>query len=212
MFSICRRASLSALILISIFVFGVHAQSLKGSRQTRVLQNRHAQKLGYSVVKSKKQLKNLVARGRLVPIRSTKNLRVSRTLPKYRRVLRPDTAAYSQYLARSCRLDGPPLRITSATRTPDVQRAIPTNAAPAGGPASSLHLRGLAFDVAREGLTRKQQACIERIALRDERRAGSGARFDAIKEHHRGSRCYHFAVVESPVRKSRTARRKSVRA
>ena len=212
MFAICRRASLCVLILISIVVFDVHAQSLKGSRQTRVLQNRHAQKLGSSVVKSTKQLKNLVARGRLVPIRSTKNLRVSRSLPKYRRVLRPQAEGYGQYLARTCRLDGPPLKITSATRTPEVQRSIATNAAPANGPASSLHLRGLAFDVSRAGLTRKQQSCIERIALRDERRAGRASKFDAIKENHRGARCYHFAVVESPIRKARPQRRRAVRA
>jgi hypothetical protein len=182
------------------------AQSLKGSRRTRVLQNHRAQKLGYSVVRNKKELRRLVARRRLVPIRTTKNVRVSRGLPAYRRVLRPQAEDYAQYLGRTCRLDGPPLRITSATRTPDVQRAIRTNAAPSGGPAASLHLRGLAFDVAREGLTRRQQQCIERIALRHERAYGAGGRFDAIKEHSHGSRCYHFSVVESPVRPSRRAR------
>jgi hypothetical protein len=183
------------------------AQSLKGSRQTRVVQNRRADRLGYSVVQNKKELRRLVARGRLVPIRKTKNLHVSRELPAYRRVLRPQAEDYSQYLARTCRLDGPRLRITSATRTPDVQRAIRTNAAPSGGPASSLHLRGLAFDVAREGLTRRQQQCIERIAIRHERLAGTGGRFDAIKEHRHGSRCYHFSVIESPIRKSTNTKR-----
>lgn len=215
MLTTTRRSSLVIVILLAAFLFAVPdspAQSLKGSRKTRVLQNQRAQKLGYSVVGSKKALRGLVARGRLVPIRSSKNLRVSNGLPRYRRVLRPQTEDYSQYLARTCRLDGPPLRITSATRTPDVQRAIPTNAAPSSGPAASLHLRGVAFDVAREGLTRRQQTCIERIALRDEGRAGRGGRFDAIKEHHSGSRCYHFAVIESPVRKSRPARRRAVRA
>ena len=196
---------LSVVLLVSVPETG--AQSLKGSRQTRILQNRRADRLGYSVVQNKKQLRRLVARGRLVPIRKTKNLRVSRGLPAYRRVLRPQAEDYSQYLARTCRLDGPPLRITSATRTPDVQSAIRTNAAPSGGPAASLHLRGLAFDVAREGLTRRQQKCIERIAIRHERQSGRGGRFDAIKEHRHGSRCYHFSVVESPIRKSTTIRR-----
>ena len=197
-------------MLIVVFLVSApetNAQSLKGSRQTRILQNRHADRLGYSVVKNKKELRRLVARGRLVPIRKTKNLRVSRDLPAYRRVLRPQAEDYSQYLARTCRLDGPQLRITSATRTPDVQRAIRTNAAPSGGPAASLHLRGLAFDVAREGMTRRQQQCIERIAIRHERQSGRGGKFDAIMEHRHGSRCYHFSVVESPVRKSTIVKR-----
>ena len=195
------------ILVVLILVPDAVAQSLKGSRQTRIVQNRRAERLGYSVVQNKKELRRLVARGRLVPIRKTKNLHVSRALPAYRRVLRPQAEDYSQYLARTCRLDGPRLRITSATRTPDVQRAIRTNAAPSGGPAASLHLRGLAFDVAREGLTRRQQQCIERVAIRHERLAGRGGRFDAIKEHRHGSRCYHFAVIESPIRKSTSTKR-----
>jgi hypothetical protein len=118
-------------------------------------------------------------------------------MPKYRRVLRPATEEYAQHLAQSCRLDGPPLRITSAVRTIEVQKRITLNAAPPSGPASSLHVRGTAFDIAQQGLTRRQRACIEREAIKRERAAGA-ARFDVIKERHRHARCYHFSVLECP--------------
>jgi hypothetical protein len=111
-------------------------------------------------------------------------------LPTNRRYTRPWVNSFldsigSAYLAQF----GKQLQVNSAVRTVKVQRSLShwnRNAAPAHGETASSHLAGLTVDIARRGLTKKQNTWIESYLM------SLGNAVIVEKEIHQP--CYHICV------------------
>ena len=121
--------------------------------------------------------------GQLVPITGVK---INDKLPKDRRYLRPAALSFLERLNRDV---GSNLTVDSAIRPADVQRRLGRfnpNAAPFDGYRASSHERGSTFDVARHGLSHRQERFLQ-VRLLYYRAIG---RILVIQE--RG--CYHVFV------------------
>ena len=116
-------------------------------------ENRRADALGYKRYINTDDMRRGVLSGQLVPITGVK---INAKLPKNRRYLRPEAMAF---LARIDRELAASLTVDSAIRPADVQRRLirfNKNAAPYDGYRASSHERGSTFDIARSGLSRRQ--------------------------------------------------------
>ena len=146
-------------------------------------ENRRADALGYRRYLDMKDVNIGVAGGELVPITGVK---INDKLPKDRRYLRPEALSFLERLNRDV---GSNLTVDSAIRPADVQRRLGRfnpNAAPFDGYRASSHERGSTFDVARHGLSHRQERFLQ-VRLLYYRAIG---RILVIQE--RG--CYHVFV------------------
>ena len=127
-----------------------------------------------------------VISGELVLITGVK---INAKLPKERRFLRPEAQSFLERLNRDC---GSTLTIDSAIRPADVQRRLirfNKNAAPYDGYRASSHERGTTFDIARKGLSRRQERLL-RLRLLYYRAIGIAL---VIEEKS----CYHVFVGDA---------------
>ena len=163
--------ALAVLLLVTVHVEAGHKRRKGPSAREKVamrrLQNVKADKLGLRKIKSRKELKQIAAdsmlarkRGivKIQPIRG--KLKIKGSVPEWRRLLTRPAAQAAGHFSRLCGRPGRELTITSAARDPETQSGIRHNAASAKGPLASLHMRFVAFDVTRRGLTDSQQECI----------------------------------------------------
>ena len=121
-------------------------------------ENRRADALGYRRYLDMKDVNIGVAGGELVPITGVK---INDKLPKDRRYLRPEVLSFLERLNRDV---GSNLTVDSAIRPADVQRRLGRfnpNAAPFDGYRASSHERGSTFDIARRGLSRRQERFLQ---------------------------------------------------
>ena len=121
-------------------------------------ENRRADALGYRRYLDMKDVNIGVAGGELVPITGVK---INDKLPKDRRYLRPEALSFLERLNRDV---GSNLTVDSAIRPADVQRRLGRfnpNAAPFDGYRASSHERGSTFDVARHGLSHRQERFLQ---------------------------------------------------
>ena len=117
-------------------------------------ENRRADALGTRRYESMYEVDDAVKIGQLVPITGVK---INDKLPKDRRYLRPEALSFLERLNRDV---GSNLTVDSAIRPADVQRRLGRfnpNAAPFDGYRASSHERGSTFDIARKGLSRRQE-------------------------------------------------------
>jgi uncharacterized protein DUF5715 len=130
------------------------------THESLVLQNAEADRLGLERFADNTALAAAVARGDLVPLPTSDHLYVDRRLDPKRRYCRPWVAAFLTDLSESFYQEfGQPLLIDSAVRTVRVQRSLLRwnhNAAPWHGELASVHIAGIAVDIARRPLTGNQ--------------------------------------------------------
>jgi hypothetical protein len=164
------------------------------SRYSLIAQNEAADALGLHTIKTPGELHELVQSGELVPLRTGGSLRVN--CPADRAYVRPWVADFMQALAADYyHTFGTPLQVNSATRPLTVQRRLLRwnhNAAPIHGETASVHMRGIAVDIARRGLTRQQKAWLQMRLLY------WAARGQAIVEEELAQPCFHTVVLPRP--------------
>lgn len=135
------------------------------SHESLVLQNAEANRLGLERYADSKALSAAVEREDLVPLPLSVSLAVDKRLPPERRYCRPWVAAFLFDLSDAFYQEyHQPLLIDSAVRTVRVQRSLlrwNKNAAPAHGELESVHIAGIAVDIARRPLTGNQIRWLE---------------------------------------------------
>jgi hypothetical protein len=150
-----------------VFLFGLMTPCLIQASRVKVFpathdsvaaENRRADTLGYKRYVDAADMRQGVISGELVPITGVK---INAKLPKYRRYLRPEAQSFLERLNHDV---GPTLTIDSAIRPADVQRSLirfNPNAAPYDGDRASSHERGTTFDIAKRGLTSRQERLLQ---------------------------------------------------
>jgi Family of unknown function (DUF5715) len=135
------------------------------SRQSLIDQNTEADRLGLHRFLDKDELAAAVERGDLVPLPLSVSLGVDKRLDPKRRYVRPWVSQFLFDLSDSFyQTWHQPLLVDSAVRTVQVQRSLirwNKNAAPAHGELASVHLAGIAVDIARRPLTNQQIRWLE---------------------------------------------------
>ena len=135
------------------------------THESLVLQNAEANRLGLERYADNKAMDAAIEREELVPLPLSVSLAVDRRLDPKRRYCRPWVAAFLTDLSDAFyREYHQPLLIDSAVRTVKVQRSLlrwNKNAAPAHGELESVHIAGIAVDIARRPLTGSQIRWLE---------------------------------------------------
>ena len=181
------RRGLTLLVLLSLVPFAGALQSVRPvaaahskhkrkpkplpyravppSHESLVLQNAEANRLGLERYADNTALSAAVEREELVPLPLSVSLAVDKRLDPKRRYCRPWVAAFLLDLSDAFyREYHQPLLIDSAVRTVKVQRSLirwNKNAAPAHGELESVHIAGIAVDIARRPLTGEQIRWLE---------------------------------------------------
>src|SRR5208282_266650 len=135
------------------------------THESLIIQNAEANRLGLERYEDNKALSAAVEREELVPLPLSVSLTVDRRLDPKRRYCRLWVAQFLTDLSESYyETFHQPLLIDSAVRTVKVQRSLlrwNKNAAPAHGEIASVHLAGIAVDIARRPLTGVQIRWLE---------------------------------------------------
>jgi len=164
------------------------------SHENLLLQNAAADALGLERIKDDKALKVLEADADLVPITSNKYVCVSPKLEAKRRYCRPWVDTFLQELGQAYYVEfEEPIQVNSAVRTQKTQIKllhINRNAAPAHGDVASVHLTGMAVDLQRRGLTRKQIRFIQQKLL-----YLSNLGMVIVEEELSNGSCFHVVVT-----------------
>lgn len=163
-----KRAALLLMLLASVPLYArrhrlPEYRAFPPSRQSLIDQNLEADRLGLPVIKTPGHLRELAQGGDLVPLSTSPALRIN--CPADRAYVRPWAADFVVKLAAEYYAAwGVPLQVNSATRPETVQRRLMRwnhNAAPIHGETASVHMRGIAVDLQRRGLTRRQKAWLQ---------------------------------------------------
>jgi Family of unknown function (DUF5715) len=139
------------------------------SHESLLLQNAEIDRMDLPRIRDDAELRQLIAKGDLVPIEESESLRIERRLDPSRRYCRPWTrdfledfseAYYKQFHSQ--------IQVNSAVRTVLVQKKLRRhnrNAAPVDGDTASSHLAGITVDVQRRGMTRQQIKWVEQYLM-----------------------------------------------
>lgn len=135
-----------------------------------VRENAAADRQNLSRLRDRRTLRRFVRAGLLVPVpEETRTYWVS-GVPDWLRVSRPWAKRFIEQLAGGLHaLFGTRLKVTSLTRTADVQRALATwngNAAPADGRIRSTHLTGAAVDLSKQPLSEREILWLRHVLRR----------------------------------------------
>jgi hypothetical protein len=135
------------------------------SHESLVLQNAEANRLGLERYADSKAMDAAIEREELVPLPLSVSLTVDKRLDPHRRYCRPWVAAFLLDLSIAYYQEfHTPLLVDSAVRTVKVQRSLirwNKNAAPAHGELESVHIAGIAVDIARRPLNGSQIRWLE---------------------------------------------------
>ena len=185
-----RTLKFNLLIFVLIYATSCFARTSKlfpATHNSVAEENRRADALGMRRYLTQEDVNKGVRNGELVEIKSNANFEVYK-IPRERCYLRPDASAFLQELARNTSMVAR-IRVSSAIRPADVQRRLGRfnpNAAPFDGYRASSHERGSTFDIARKGLSRRQERLL-RLRLLYYRAIGIAL---VIEEKS----CYHVFV------------------
>ncbi len=165
------------------------------SHQNLLEQNAAADALDLERIKDDKVLKALEANKDLVPITNNEYVRVSPMLEVKRRYCRPWVDIFLQELGQQYyeEFGQEPIQVNSAVRTVKTQihlLHINRNAAPAHGNLASVHLTGMAVDLQRRGLTRKQVRFVQQKLL-----YLSKLGMVVVEEEIHNGGCFHVVVT-----------------
>lgn len=145
---------LLAVIIVAVlpsFCFGKRTKTkvFPAKHDSVLIENQHADALGYERFATLRDLHRAVEAGELVPLTTA----VDRRLPRDRRYARPQTVLFVENLDREFyEATGGHLVVDSAVRSTDVQQRLRRrnrNAAPAIGASASSHERGTTVDLSR---------------------------------------------------------------
>ena len=174
-----------ALLLVAGTLLASHlevsGQSLNGSPASLDLQNAHAQRHGFSILRTPQQVREFVDSGYLVPVRANADMDLHQVSFPY---ARPEVRVFIERLASQYRAAcGEELVVTSLTR--------PTSNQPPNASVRSVHPTGMAVDLRRPANNQCRQ-WLESTLLSLE---GAGV-LDATYE--RNPPHYHVAVFPQP--------------
>ncbi|MBI2369314.1 MAG: LysM peptidoglycan-binding domain-containing protein [Deltaproteobacteria bacterium] len=151
-----RTLTLPALVELRRGRLGLAPEPLRARPGDVQHENLHADRLGLSRMRDLRMVERFVRAGLLVPVPEETRTYWVAGVPAALRVARPWTKRFIEQLARGFHeLFGGRLKVTSLTRTAEVQRVLRArniNAAPARGRAPSAHLTGATVDISKSGL------------------------------------------------------------
>jgi Family of unknown function (DUF5715) len=141
----------------------------KGSHEMLVKQNEIIDQLELPRIADDDELAFVISNEQLVPLQETSALHIAGNLKPTRRYCKPWTrdfvADFSQAFYDEFKR---PIQVNSAIRTVQQQKKLRRrnrNAGPIEGETASTHLAGIALDISKRGLTRKQHAWVEQYFL-----------------------------------------------
>jgi hypothetical protein len=141
----------------------------KGSHEMLVKQNEIIDQLELPRIADDDELAFVISNEQLVPLQETLALHIAGNLKPTRRYCKPWTrdfvADFSQAFYEEFKR---PIQVNSAIRTVQQQKKLRRrnrNAGPIEGETASTHLAGIALDISKRGLTRKQHAWVEQYFL-----------------------------------------------
>ena len=154
---------LAGMLLAHGFLAGAAAPrtSLRGTRQSQLVQNKRADRDHLSRMTDQKTLERFKRLELVVPVSPNTKDYYIHAIPAQYRYLRPWSKLFLDRLSSQFRRRfGRPLRVTSLTRTSAYQNNLARrngNAAAAVGEKRSSHLTGASLDISKKGMTGAQQ-------------------------------------------------------
>ncbi len=143
---------------------------LRGSRESLLRQNEEINRLQLPRIADDQELQHLIDIEALVPLPTSRSVRIDPRLEINRRFCRPWTRDFIEDLGQAYyKQFRQPIQVNSAVRTVEQQERllrVNRNAAPAEGDTASSHLAGLTIDIAKRGLSRKQRKFIEQYLVK----------------------------------------------
>ena len=141
----------------------------KGSHEMLVRENEVIDQLQLPRIANDEELDRLEESAALVPVQESESLVIAPNLAPNRRYCRPWTRDFiSDFAQEFYDKFHKPLQVNSLVRTVQQQRRLRwhnRNAGPISGDTASTHLAGVAVDISRRGLTRKQRRWIDEYLL-----------------------------------------------
>ena len=166
---------------------------LRGSHDSLVRQNEEIDRLRLTRIADDQELEELEMRGDLVAIHESRSLSIAPNLELNRRFCRPWTRDFLEDLSEAFYSQfHQPILVTSAVRTVDQQARLQRwngNAAPIDGDTASSHLAGVALDIGKRPMNRRERAWISQYVLRLQQLG----LVEAAEEHRQA--CFHIMVT-----------------
>lgn len=185
------RFILAALLAVSLAT-PAEAATLIGSRAAIDAQNARADRQDYSRIKDHKMLARFKREGLVVQLRGGSAVRFHHRLAISRRWVRPEARDFVRQFAHDYYAAfKQPIQINSAGRTRVYQRKLTGSNANATHPDRSLHVRGMAIDVAKMPMSEVQRRWVRRYLLARE----ADGLIDATEEH--AQLVFHIVVYKS---------------
>ncbi len=145
------------------------APLLRGSHDSLLRQNAEIDRLQLARISDDEELDEIIQRQELVEIEDSAQLRLAGNLKGSRRYCRSWTRDFVQDFSQAFYQEfRRPIQVNSAVRTVAQQKKLRRrnrNAAPAEGDTASSHLAGVAVDIAKTGMTRKQRKWVDQYFL-----------------------------------------------
>ncbi len=160
---------LAGMLLAHGFLAGAAAPrtSLRGTRQSQLVQNKRADRDHLSRMTDQKTLERFKRLELVVPVSPNTKDYYIHAIPAQYRYLRPWSKLFLDRLSSQFRRRfGRPLRVTSLTRTSAYQNNLARrngNAAAAVGEKRSSHLTGASLDISKKGMTGAQQRWLRNV-------------------------------------------------
>lgn len=166
-----------------------------GSRASLLRQNRRADKEDLSRIRNRTELAKFIQAKLLVPLPSSRALRIDPRLNSHRRYCRPWTAKFlKDFAAAHYARFHSPIQVNSAVRTESFQEhllRVNANAAPVSGDIASPHLTGEAVDIAKKGLSRLEIGWMRAYLSHLQKEH----KIDVEEEFYQA--CFHISVYKS---------------
>jgi len=172
------------------------AESLRGSRESRIRQNQEANRMKLSRIKDDKHLANMKKLGLLVALPENENLQIDSRLPEEFRFCRPWVKTFLLTMGRDFRKKFPSggiIQVNSAVRTMVYQEELRRknrNAVSSKGRLASSHTTGATVDIAKLNLSSEEIKWLEAYLLRLKK----ARRVEAIEE--RRQQVFHVMVLK----------------
>jgi len=159
---------LAGMLLAHDFLAGAAVRtSLRGTRQSQLVQNKRADRDHLSRMTDQKTFERFKRLELVVPVSPNTKDYYIHAVPAQYRYLRPWSKLFLDRLSSQFRRRfGRPLRVTSLTRTSAYQNSLARrngNAAAAVGEKRSSHLTGASLDISKKGMTGAQQRWLRNV-------------------------------------------------
>jgi len=156
-----------ALLAHAVLAAAAPRTSLRGTRQSQLLQNERADRDHLSRMTDPETLERFKRLELIISVPAKTKDYYVHSIPAQYRYLRPWSKLFLDRLSSQFRRRfGQPLRVTSLTRTSAYQNKLARrngNAAAAVGEKRSSHLTGASLDISKKGMTRAQQRWLRNV-------------------------------------------------